>query len=139
MRRFAVAAALALALALAACGGKSDQEKAQNTVCDARADIATQVNELKALTPATASVNGVRANINAIQDDLRKIVDARGTLTDDRRAQVKAATDQFTARVTQLVQEATKSLTLEDAATRLRAAVSDLATAYSQSIGKIDC
>jgi len=81
----------------------------------------------------------VRANINAIQDDLRKIVDAQGTLSEDRRAQVKAATDQFTARVTQLVQEATKSLTLEDAATRLRAAVSDLATAYSQSIGKIDC
>jgi hypothetical protein len=137
MRRFALA--VAAALVLAACGGESDQEKAQSSVCDARADIAKQVNELKALTPATASVNGVRANINAIQDDLRKIVDAQGTLSEDRRAQVKAATDQFTARVTQLVQEATKSLTLEDAATRLRAAVSDLATAYSQSIGKIDC
>jgi uncharacterized phage infection (PIP) family protein YhgE len=137
MRRFALV--VAAAVVLAACGGESDQEKAQTTVCDARADIAKQVNELKALTPATASVNGVRAKISAIQDDLRKIVDAQGTLSDDRRAQVKAATDQFTARVTQLVQEATKSLTLEDAATRLRAAVSDLATAYSQSIGKIDC
>ncbi len=137
MRRLALV--VAAGLVLAACGGESDQEKAQKTVCDARADIGKQVNELKALTPATASVNGVRANINAIQDDLRKIVDAQSTLSDDRRAQVKAATDQFTARVAQLVQEATRSLTLEDAATRLRAAVSDLATAYSQSIGKIDC
>ncbi len=137
MRRLALV--VAAGLVLAACGGESDQEKAQKTVCDARADIGKQVNELKALTPATASVNGVRANINAIQDDLRKIVDAQSTLSDDRRAQVKAATDQFTARVAQLVQEATSSLTLEDAATRLRAAVSDLATAYSQSIGKIDC
>jgi len=137
MRRLALV--VAAGLVLAACGGESDQEKAQKTVCDARADIGKQVNELKALTPATASVNGVRANIDAIQDDLRKIVDAQSTLSDDRRAQVKAATDQFTARVTQLVQEATRSLTLEDAATRLRAAVSDLATAYSQSIGKIDC
>jgi uncharacterized phage infection (PIP) family protein YhgE len=137
MRRLLLA--LAAVVVLAGCGGQSDQEKAQSTVCDARADIGKQVNELKALTPATASVNGVRANINAIQDDLRKIVDAQGTLSDDRRAQVKAATDQFTARVTQLVQEATTSLTLKDAASRLRAAVSDLATAYSQSIGKIDC
>jgi len=137
MRRLALV--VAAGLVLAACGGESDQEKAQKTVCDARADIGKQVNELKALTPATASVNGVRANIDAIQDDLRKIVDAQSTLSDDRRAQVKAATDQFTARVAQLVQEATRSLTLEDAATRLRAAVSDLATAYSQSIGKIDC
>ena len=137
MRRLALV--VAAGLVLAACGGESDQEKAQKTVCDARADIGKQVNELKALTPATASVNGVRANIDAIQDDLRKIVDAQSTLSDQRRAQVKAATDQFTARVTQLVREATTSLTLKDAATRLRAAVSDLATAYSQSIGKIDC
>jgi len=137
MRRLVVV--VVVAAVVAACGGQSDQEKAQSTVCDARADIGKQVNELKALTPATASVNGVRANIDAIQDDLRKIVDAQSTLSDQRRAQVKAATDQFTARVTQLVREATTSLTLKDAATRLRAAVSDLATAYSQSIGKIDC
>jgi Tfp pilus assembly protein PilP len=130
---------LASVVVLAGCGGQSEQEKAQTTVCDARADIGKQVNALKALTPATATVNGVRANVNAIQDDLRKIVDAQQSLNDDRRAQVKAATDQFTARVTDLVQQATKSLTLRDAATQLRAAVGDLATAYSQSIGKIDC
>ena len=130
---------LVSAVVLAACGGQSQSEKAQTTVCDARADIGKQVNALKALTPATATVNGVRANVNAIQDDLRKIVDAQSTLSDDRRAQVKAATDQFTARVSDLVQQATKSLTLRDAATQLRAAVGDLATAYSQSIGKIDC
>jgi ABC-type glycerol-3-phosphate transport system substrate-binding protein len=130
---------LVSALVLAACGGQSKSEKAQKTVCDARADIGKQVNALKALTPATATVTGVRANVNAIQDDLRKIVDAQSTLSGDRRAQVKAATDQFTARVTDLVQQATRSLTLRDAATQLRAAVGDLATAYSQSIGKIDC
>ena len=37
-----------LALALGACG-ESDEEKAQNTVCDAVDDIGTQVDELKAL------------------------------------------------------------------------------------------
>jgi hypothetical protein len=39
-----------LVLALGACG-ESDEEEAQNTVCDARDDINKQVNELKSLTP----------------------------------------------------------------------------------------
>jgi hypothetical protein len=42
-----------LVFALGACG-ESDEEKAQNKVCDAKADIGKQVDELTALTPATS-------------------------------------------------------------------------------------
>jgi hypothetical protein len=52
MRVACSAAVVMLALTLGACG-ESDEEKAQNQVCDARADIAKQVDELKGLTAAT--------------------------------------------------------------------------------------
>src|SRR3954467_10603424 len=93
VRRSALALLLAAALGVAACG-ESDQEKAQKKVCSARADISKQVDELKSLTPTTATVDGVRQNVNAIQDDLKDIASARGTLSADRRAQVKTATEQ---------------------------------------------
>ena len=137
-RRAALALMLSAALGLAACG-ESDQEKAQQQVCDARADISKQVDEIKALTPATATVDGVRQNVNAIQDDLKDIVNAQDTLSDDRRQQVKAATDQFTQQLSSIVQQALRSLSLSDAQAQLQSAVSDLASAYSSSLGKIDC
>ena len=46
MTRFLAVAALALALILAACG-ESKEDKAQTSVCSARADIKAQVDELK--------------------------------------------------------------------------------------------
>jgi hypothetical protein len=137
-RRAGLAFIVTAALALAACG-ESDQQKAQNKVCDARADISKQVDEIKSLTPATATVDGVRQNVNAIQDDLKDIVNAQKTLSDDRRQQVKAATDQFTQQLSTIVQQALRSLSLADARTQLQSAVSDLASAYSSSLGKIDC
>src|SRR3954447_23264627 len=129
---------LVAALGVAACG-ESKQDKAQKKVCSARADISKQVNELKSLTPATATIDGVRQNVNAIQDDLKSITSAQGTLNDQRKSEVKAATDQFTAKLQTIVQQALKSLSLSDARTQLQAAVSDLASAYSSSLGKIDC
>jgi len=137
-RRAALALLLSAALGLAACG-ESDQEKAQKQVCDARANISKQVDEIKSLTPATATVDGVRQNVNSIQDSLKDIVNAEKTLSDDRRQQVKAATDQFTQQLSSIVQQAVRSLSLSDASAQLQSAVSDLASAYSSSLGKIDC
>jgi chromosome segregation ATPase len=139
VRRAPLALLLVAALAVAACGGESKQQKAQKQVCSARADINKQVNELKSLTATTATVDGVRQNVNAIQDDLKDITSAQGTLNDERKAQVKAATQQFTAELQSIVQQAVKSLSLADAKTQLQAAVTDLASAYSSSLGKIDC
>jgi hypothetical protein len=140
VRRALLLAALLLstALALAACG-ESEQDKAQNTVCDARADISTQVDELGALTPATATVDGVRQNVSAIQNDLKKIADAQGTLSDDRRAQVKSATDQFVSSVTSIAQGLRSNLSLSEARSKLTQAGKDLKAAYSNSLAKIDC
>lgn len=59
---FLVAGLLLIAATAVRCG-ESDEEKAQTQVCDARADLKTQVDDLAALTPATATAEGVEENL----------------------------------------------------------------------------
>ena len=129
------------AVAVAACGGQSDQEKARDKVCSARADISKQVDALKGLTLATATTDGVRASLAAIQKDLKAIADAQGTLSGDHKAQVKAATDDFRAKLSEIAQSVRGGggASLRDAGTRLTTALRALGTAYAGSLGKIDC
>lgn len=129
---------LLVALALSACG-ESKSEKAQKQVCDARANISKQVDELKGLTVTTATVSGVRENVSTIRNDLKKITSAQGDLSDDRRAEVKAATDEFVSSVTSIAQGLRSDLSLSEARSRLTQAAQDLRAAYADSLGRIDC
>ena len=129
---------LLAALSLSACG-ESEAEKAQKQVCDARADISKQVDELKGLTVTTATVSGLRQNVGAIQDDLKKIAGAQDTLSEDRRAEVKAATDAFVSSVTSIAKGLTSDVSLSEARSRLAQAAQDLRAAYADSLGRIDC
>ena len=95
--RTAIGLVLAM-LFLAACG-ESKSEKAMADVCDARDDIATQVDHLKGLTLTTATGDEVRSGVQAIQNDLSKIRDARGDLTEEQRKDVEAANDAFAGTV----------------------------------------
>jgi membrane-bound lytic murein transglycosylase B len=131
-------ALLLAATAVAACG-ESASDKAQKQVCDARADISKQVDELKALTVTTATVSGVRENVSAIQADLKKIAGARDTLRDDRRAEVKAATDQFVSSVTSVAKGLTSDVSLSEARSRLAQAGQQLHAAYADSLARISC
>ena len=79
--------------------GESDAEKAQNQVCDARADLNKQVDELAALTPTTATTEGVQKNLDAIKDDLNDIKDAQGDLNEDRKQEVESANQEFASEV----------------------------------------
>jgi Tfp pilus assembly protein PilP len=90
--------ALLAALALGACG-ESKQDKAKSTVCDARANISKEVDQLKGLTASTVTIDGVQKSLKAITSDLSKIKDAQGDLSGDRRQQVQDATKTFTAQV----------------------------------------
>jgi hypothetical protein len=132
-------AAFLAALAVAACGGASKADKAQKQVCDARADISKQVDELKGLTVTTASVSGVKENVSAIQADLKQITSAQGTLKEERRAAVKAATDQFVASLTSIVKGLRTDLSLAEAKSRLAETGQQLRAAYAESLGRIDC
>jgi hypothetical protein len=138
MRAACVAAAMMLALALGACG-ESDEEKAQNTVCDAKADIGEQVDELKAVTPATITGDDVTQNLDAIKTDLKNIEAAQGELTSDRRSEVEAATNAFTSSVQGIASELGGSLSASDAKAGVVTALDQLAASYQKAFAPVDC
>ena len=107
-------AVVALALALGACG-ESEEEKAMNTVCDAKDDIATQVDELKGVTSATVTTDAVTQGLEAIRTDLQDIADAPSDLSDDRRSEVEAATNEFTASIRQVAGDLGSSISASEA------------------------
>jgi hypothetical protein len=134
----ALLVATGLVLVLAACG-ESDEEKAQNKVCDARADIQKQVAELSNLTLATATVDGVKQNLTAIQDDLKQIKDAEGQLSDERRSEVETASQTFGSQVESIVGDLGSSLSVSGARSQLQSALDQLAQSYQQTLAPIDC
>jgi hypothetical protein len=138
MRAACVTAAMMLALALGACG-ESDEEKAQNTVCDAKADIGEQVDELKAVTPATITGDDVTQNLDAIKTDLKNIEAAQGELTSDRRSEVEAATNAFTSSVQGIASDLGGSLSASDAKAGVVTALDQLAASYQKAFAPVDC
>jgi hypothetical protein len=129
---------LVLATGLGACG-ESDEEKAQNEVCDARADIQKQVDELSGLSLETATLDGVQKNLTAIRDDLKTIGEAQGDLTDERKQQVESANKEFTSQLRSIASDIGRSLSVADARTQLESALDQLASAYKQSFATVDC
>jgi hypothetical protein len=136
--RLATGVLVLAVLALGACG-ESDEEKAMNTVCDARDDMAKQVDELKKLTPATFTTDAVTQNLDAIRTDLKDISDAQADLSDDRRSEVEAATTEFTGSVRAVASDLGTSLSASDARTQLAGALQQLGTSYEQTLAPLDC
>ena len=127
-----------LVFALGACG-ESDEEKAQNQVCDARDDIAKQVDELKSLTPATVTADGVQQNLDAIQTDLKDISDAQSDLSSDRRSEAEAATKAFTSSVRATASQLGSSLSAADAKAQVVTALDQLEASYQKAFAPLNC
>jgi hypothetical protein len=127
-----------LALALGACG-ESEEEEALNTVCDAKDDIATRVDELRGLTAATVTTDAVRQNLEAIRDDLGEIADAQADLSDDRRSEVEAATNEFTSSIRQVAGDVGSSLSASEAKDAVVTALERLGASYQETLAPIDC
>ena len=87
-----------LAVVLAGCG-ESKEETAQNSVCDAKAGIEKQVQELDGLTASTVTLDGVKSSLQTIGDDLTKLKDAQGDLSGDRKDEAEKAWQTFRAEV----------------------------------------
>jgi hypothetical protein len=130
--------ALALAL-LAGCGGESAEEKAQSSVCDARADIQKQVDELDGLTAATVTVDGVKGNLDAISNDLKTIKDAQGDLSGDRKDEVDKAWQSFSGEVKGISSDLITSLSAADAKQQLATSFDTLAASFRSTFEPIDC
>jgi hypothetical protein len=111
---------------MAAGCGESDAEKAQKQVCDARDDLNKQVNELAALTPATATTEGVQDNLDAIQNDLNDIKDAQGDLNEDRNQEVESANQEFTSQLQAVKSDLGTNLSASGAKAQVQSAATQL-------------
>jgi hypothetical protein len=129
---------LLLGTLLGACG-ESDEEQAQDAVCDARASIQNQVDELSGLTLDTATVAGVGDSLRAIRDDLGQIAEAQGDLNDERKQEVESANKEFTSQLQSIAKNLTSSLSVSGAKEQFQAAVNQLTDAYRQSFAGVDC
>jgi hypothetical protein len=138
MKLLAVVSALLVGLALAACG-ESDQEKAKNDVCDARAEIEKNVKDLQNLTIGTATVDKVKSNLDGIKNGLTQIADARANLNDADKAKVQKANETFKSQLQALVGDLGTSTSLQDAAQQLKTDIAGLASAYQETLGPVDC
>jgi hypothetical protein len=133
-----IALALLATLALTACG-ESDQQKAENTVCDARAGISKQVDALKSVTPSTFTVDDVSKRLSSIRGDLKSIKGAQQQLGDERRAQVKSANQAFEAKLSSVRKQLLTSLSTQDAKAEVTTSLQQLATTYKKTYAKVDC
>jgi hypothetical protein len=139
-RAQSIAVVVLLLVAGSAIGcGESDEEKAQNDVCEARADIQKRVNNLAGLTVSTATVEGVQDDLQGIQDDLEKIADAQADLNDERKQEVESANREFTSQLEAIGSDLGSNLSLSGAETKLRSAAQQLASSYRQTFAKVDC
>jgi dsDNA-specific endonuclease/ATPase MutS2 len=130
--------AIGIGLAFAACG-ESEEDKAKGQICDARDDIQAQVSELQQLTLGTATTDKVKSHLNAIKDDITKIADARGELTDTQEQQLQKANDTFKSQLDNLIKNLGSSVSLQDAAAELKVNITDLAESYEKALSPIDC
>ncbi|MBI5310616.1 MAG: hypothetical protein HZB14_06260 [Actinobacteria bacterium] len=133
-----IALAMFAAALLAGCG-ESKEEKALNAVCSAKAGIETAVGDLKAITPATFTSQQVQNSIQSIRDDLSTIQENVPALSDSARQQVQTANQQFRSELTAVAAEILKTLSAQDAATKLQQSFTDLAAAYEQAYASVQC
>jgi hypothetical protein len=130
---------IASAALLSACG-ESEEEKAQNAVCDARADIERRVDDLASLTPTSVSVDRVTNNLEAIGDDLEKIAAERDDLSSEQRRAVEEAGEQFRSELDATARDfVSGAASGEEAGERIGAALDDLAESFRSAYGPVDC
>ena len=145
---FCALAIATLVLALSACGDDSSadkastptpEEQAQTTVCNARSDISTQVDELKGLTAGTVTKDGVTQSLETIKKSLNDIAGAQSQLSSDRRSEAEAATKTFTSSVQGIKSQCLDSLSAADAKTALVGALQQLATSFQTAFEPLNC
>ena len=130
--------AAAATLAITGCG-ESAADKAQKQVCNARADIQTQVKTLQSLPVAPSSIAAAKTSLQAIEADVRQIADAQGDLNKERKQSIQSANDQFKTQLQSIVTSFTSNLSLSNAQEQVSAAGTQLVDSYQQTLGKIDC
>jgi predicted nucleic acid-binding Zn-ribbon protein len=140
MRRRTIVILAALFAALPVACGESEEEKAQNRVCDARADIEKRVDDLAGLTITSASIDKVTNNLRAIRDDLEQIAAEREDLAPEQQDAVDQAAKRFRSELETAAKDVVSGAASgEEAGARIGAALDDLAKSFRAAYGPVDC
>jgi hypothetical protein len=126
------------ALALGACG-ESAQEKARAQVCGARSDISKRIDTLSGLELSSNLPSQVKSGVEAIAEDITKIKGGEGNLEPARRGQVQTATHTFETRLNSILTGLTSNLSLSNAESQFKSALSELKTSYTQTLEPVNC
>ena len=119
--------------------GESAEEKAQSSVCDARAGIEKQVQELSGLTAATVTLDGIKSSLKSTNADLGQIKDAQGDLSGDRKEQVEQAGQTFSGQVKTIGASLLSGLSAADAKQQLASSLDGLAAGFRTAFQPVDC
>src|SRR4051794_176007 len=106
---------LVAAIVVTAGCGESKQDKALSDICSARDDIKSEVDKLQGLTLTTATTSEVKGSLQKIQDDLSKIADKSGDLSQDRRKEIQDANNTFTSKAKETLSKVGTSVSIQDA------------------------
>lgn len=140
IRAWTIGILAGLLAALPVACGESEEEKAQNRVCDARADIQKRVDDLAALTITSASIDDVTSNLKAIRDDLEKIAAERADLTPEQSQEVEQAAKSFGSELEAAAKDVVSGAASgEEAGARVGSALDELAKSFREAYGPVDC
>ena len=139
MRLLALICLCSIALVASACGGDSSAEKAKTQACDARADIQKQVDTLKGLPLAAASIDTAKTAVTAIRTDLQQIDDAAPDLKGELKGQLEQANSTFKATLQTIADKVDTSSSLPDITAALTTAGTDLQAAYQSAFANVKC
>jgi Tfp pilus assembly protein PilP len=142
----AVMALVPLALSMLVLGacGESSQEKAQKTVCSARADIDKQIEHIHSLTISTQAPTELKEAGSAISADVKKITESQKDLAPARKAEVEKATSTFAKEAEAILKTVGIGSLLEgkvpsNLQSSLTSAGEQLGKAYKQALEPINC
>jgi len=140
IRAWIIGLLVCLLAALPVACGESEEEKAQNRVCDARADIQKRVDDLAALTITSASIDDVTSNLKAIRTDLEKIAAERNDLAPEQRQEVEQAAKSFRSELEAAAKDVfSGAASGEQAGARIGSALDQLAKSFRKAYGPVDC
>ena len=108
-------------------------------MCNARNDIAKQITTLQKLTLNPGAAGAAKASFEAIGKDVTQIKNVQNSLDTGRRKQVETATRNFVTQVTAIAAGLSSNTSISNAEAQFKSALSQLATAYSQSLGAVSC
>lgn len=117
----------------------SEEDKALQAVCTARQDIQTRVDRLASTTVANFTLNGFKADVSGIANDLQTIKANESKLKPNRKQEIQQANAQFSSAVTSTLKSLGTSLSLENAQTKLTEAGKQLVDSYKSTLQPVDC